>query len=85
MKNVQTALDRLGLPVECAGAPRLMISGTGRMIIENHGRIMEFSSGLLRLCSGGENITVRGEGLRICSMDSHGLVLMGRISGLDLG
>lgn len=85
MKKIRGALDRLGLPVECAGASRLMLSCGGPLIIENHGTIMEFGPTLLRLCSGGENITVRGEGLRLCAMDSGGLVLRGKILSMELG
>lgn len=75
----QEMADRLELPAEMLkDVPKITIAGRRRVLIENHGGIVRYSSELIEL-GGGTKVVIRGDGLRLVAMDRKDMVIAGRI------
>jgi sporulation protein YqfC len=75
----QEMADRLELPAEMLkDVPKITIAGRRRVLIENHGGIVRYSSELIEL-GGGTKVVIRGDGLRLVAMDRRDMVIAGRI------
>ena len=82
---METVTERLGLPAELSdGVPRLTLSGSQQVRIENHRCLLSFSADTLEVRCGKELLRVRGEGLRIVSMERSELLVDGKILTVEV-
>ncbi len=78
------AVDAFDLPGEVlAGMPKLTVTGNTRAYIECHKGILEYSASLIVINGGSVIITIRGDGLDICSMSAEEILIKGFIAGID--
>lgn len=86
MANIlETLAERLDLPAEAvAGAPRVTLTGTTRVLIENHKGILAYTDTELEVNGGKTRIRVRGDDLLLRAMDSEMLLVTGTIFGVDM-
>ncbi len=84
MKIVESALERYSLPPEAVGAGRVILSGNNHLSVENHRGILEFSEDFLVIALKKGRIFVKGQGLSVSAMDRRGIVVCGKIVGIDL-
>ncbi|MBQ2651474.1 MAG: YabP/YqfC family sporulation protein [Clostridia bacterium] len=61
------------------GLPRLELEGDRYLLVENLDGIVEYGASCIRLAAGSLQVSVRGEGLEIASMDRGSLAIRGRI------
>ncbi len=85
MSNIiDKVADVLDLPGEViGGVPRVTVTGCRRVFIENHRGILEYGENEIDINGGRVVIKVRGEGLRLCSMNDGELLIAGTVSGLE--
>ena len=77
--------ERFGLPAELLdGAARLTLTAGRTVRIENHQCLLAFSSETLEVGCGKQRLRLRGEGLRIVSMDREELLVDGRIFAVEV-
>lgn len=69
--------EKLDLPGEALGEPRLSIWGDRRALLENCGGILHWSPELLAVRWGGGSLLLYGRQLQILSMDGSALLLSG--------
>ena len=87
MKETMTArlASRLDIPAEAmSAAPRITISGGGRVLIEGHRGLLEFGEERVAAAGAGCTILVRGEKLRMRAMSGRDLVVTGRLWAVEL-
>ncbi|MBQ9412919.1 MAG: sporulation protein [Oscillospiraceae bacterium] len=86
MSNLLERLsETLDLPAEAvAGTPRVILTGTGRVLIENHRGLTSCTETAVEAEGRPGRIRVRGTGLLLRAMDGEMLLVTGRISGVDL-
>ena len=85
MRNLTEKIsDVFDVPGEAAGQPRITLTGTGRLNIENHRGITGYSPDEIRVNSPCGAVSVKGRDLRIAAMSSGELLITGRINGIDL-
>jgi len=87
MKETLTAklAARLDLPEESlSAAPRITISGSGRVRIEGHRGLLEFGEERIAAAGAGCTILVRGEKLRMRAMSGRDMVVTGRLWAVEL-
>ena len=76
---------RLDIPAEAmSAAPRITISGDGRVLIEGHRGLLEFDGERIAAAGVGCTILVRGEKLRMRAMSGRELVVTGRLWAVEL-
>lgn len=76
---------RLDVPAEAlSAAPRITISGDGRVLIEGHRGLLEFGEDRIAAAGAGCTILVRGEKLRMRAMSGRELVVTGRLWAVEL-
>ena len=80
---VQKLGEKLELPGEALGEPKLSIWGDRLALLENHGGILHWSDELLALRWGGGSLLLHGADLRIRAMDGGTLLLGGRLERLE--
>lgn len=84
-KWIDELVERFDLPAEtAAGAPKITVTGRGRVVIENHRGLLEYSGTLIEVGAGHGCVRVRGEGLLLRAMDSEVLIISGNVFGVDL-
>lgn len=77
--------ERLDIQPEAfTGAPRITISGDGRVLIEGHRGLLEYSAERIAAAGAGGRIIVKGEGLALASMSGRELVVTGRLWAVEL-
>ena len=82
---METVSERLGIPAGVVdGTARLTLTGGRQLRIENHRCLLSFSPETLEVGCGRQTLRVRGEGLRICSMDREELLLDGTILAVEV-
>ena len=82
---LQYAADRFDLPAEVlAGAPKLTLTGAGRLHIENHRGILEYGQNLITVNAGQMILKIMGSKLELVSMSAEELLITGHIAGIDL-
>jgi sporulation protein YqfC len=79
--------ERLGVildvPADALGTvPRVTLTGSTSLLVENHGGVLEYGERLVRIRTGRRELAVEGEGLRIRAMDRHGITVTGRIAAV---
>ena len=73
------------LPEESlSGAPRITISGGGRVLVEGHRGLIEYGEDRIAAAGAGCTILIKGEDLRMRSMSGRELVVTGRLWAVEL-
>ena len=67
-----------------AGLPRIELTGSRELRMENHKGILAYGSDEIHISGGKLIIKVRGEGLELKSMNASQLLITGSITGVDL-
>ena len=67
-----------------AGLPRIELTGSRELRMENHKGILAYGSQDIHISGGKLIIKVRGEGLELKSMNASQLLITGSITGVDL-
>lgn len=67
-----------------AGLPRIEITGSRELRMENHKGILAYGSEEIHISGGKMIVKVRGAGLELRSMNANELLITGSISGVDL-
>ncbi len=80
---VQKLGEKLELPGEALGEPKLSIWGDRLALLENHGGILHWSDELLALRWGGGSLLLHGRDLRIRAMDGAVLLMSGTLTELE--
>ncbi len=84
-KWTQLLVDGADLPGESLpGEPVLELYGQGRVLLENHGGILEYGPDRIRIKVKFGSICVYGCDLHLCRMQGQQLVIMGKIEGISL-
>ena len=82
---VQKLLAKLDLPEESlTGAPRITISGGGRVLVEGHRGLLEYAEDRIAAAGAGCRILIKGEGLGLVSMSRDEMVVSGRLWAVEL-
>ena len=76
--------ERFDLPEEALGAMRLTLTGSGRVLIENRGAILECGETSIQLARSGERVRISGENLCLRAMDAGELLITGRVREIEL-
>ena len=77
--------ERFDLPEESlSGAPRITISGGGRVLIEGHRGLLDYGEERIAAAGAGCTILIRGEKLRMRAMSGRELVVTGRLWAVEL-
>ena len=77
--------EALALPAELPeDAARLTLTAGRELRIENYRCLLSFSPEMLELGCGRQTLRVRGEGLRICSLDRQALLADGTILSVEV-
>ena len=81
-KRSRPALDWVeDVSGRCARATAI---GSRSLLVENHTGILSFTSGCVRLATGGGSICVTGSGLTLCEVRPGALIVRGDIHRVDL-
>lgn len=77
--------ERLDLPAEAlAGAPRVTLTGSDRVLVENHRGLLNYTETELEIACGHGRVRVRGADLLLRAMDERMLLITGRVIGVDV-
>ena len=77
--------ERLDLPAEAlAGAPRVTLTGSDRVLVENHRGLLNYTETELEIACGHGRVRVRGADLLLRAMDAQMLLVTGRVTGVDV-
>ena len=75
----------LDLPADVlAGVPKITLTGTSRVLVENHRGLLAYSDTEVAVDGKSARIRVRGDGLLLRAMDREMLLVTGTITGVDL-
>ncbi len=81
----QKMLTRLDIPPEAlTGAPRITISGDGRVLVEGHRGLLEYARDRIAAAGPGCRILIKGENLALVAMDRREMVVSGRLWAVEL-
>lgn len=80
-KRISDALDLPGDIV--LNLPRITITGSVAVFIENHRGIVEYTSDRVRLNTGERALIVKGEGLLIKSLVADEVTIEGRLKSIE--
>ena len=88
-RNVNNVLDRavelFDLPGEVLGGmPKLTVTGSARVHVESHQGLLEYAPDIIIINGGAVIVTVRGEGMDVCAMNSEEILIKGKIIGIDM-
>ena len=66
-----------------SGAPRITISGNGRVLVEGHRGLLEYSRERIAAAGAGCRILIKGEKLGLAAMNGRQLVVTGRLWAVE--
>lgn len=82
---LEKTAEVLDLPGDVvAGLPRLELTGSRELRMENHKGILAYGSQEIHISGGKLIIKVRGNGLELKSMNASQLLITGDIAGIEL-
>lgn len=82
---LEKTAEVLDLPGDVvAGLPRLELTGSRELRMENHKGILAYGSQEIHISGGKLVIKVRGNGLELKSMNANQLLITGDIAGIEL-
>ena len=67
-----------------AGLPRIEITGSRELRMENHKGILAYGEDEIHISGGRMIVKVRGSGLELRAMNASELLITGDLSGIDL-
>lgn len=77
--------ERLSIPPEVISSqPVIQLHGRRNVCIENHGGILAYTDGCVRISVRGGSVSVEGTGLSIVRMTRHAVEIRGSIRSLAL-
>ena len=82
LEKTAQALDLPGDVV--AGLPRLELTGSRELRMENHRGILAYGNEEIHISGGKLVVKVRGAGLELKAMNASQLFITGEIAGIDL-
>ncbi len=72
------------LPGEAvAGEPRVTVTGTEKVHVENHRGLLEYGDGVILVNARGVMIKIRGQNLSVQAMSDLELVVRGKIEAVE--
>ena len=81
----QKMLSRLDIPAEAAiPAPRITISGDGRVLVEGHRGLLEYAADRIAAAGPGCRILIKGENLGLVAMNRREMVVSGHLWAVEL-
>ena len=84
-KVLETLTQRLSLPEELlGGVPRLTLTGSSSVRVENHGELLSYTDELLELGCGHLRLRIQGEGLLLRALDDEQLLVTGRLLSVEV-
>ena len=84
-ERIRRAVCAAGLPEDVMlGAPRVIICGRGRMMMENHQGIVEYGPEKLRVQTAQGIVSVEGENLTLASLGEEDLMVTGEIRRVEM-
>lgn len=82
---LEKTAEVLDLPGDVvAGLPRLELTGSRQLRMENHKGILAYGSQEIHISGGKLVVKVRGNGLELKAMNASELLITGDIAGIDL-
>ena len=89
MKSKGSILERMTFAVDLPGEslpgqPLIEVIGQGRVLIENHKGVMQYSNNEIRARVSYGCVRICGSDLRLMQMSRHQLIISGRIDGITL-
>ena len=79
---VPSLADRLELPEEALGTPKLTVIDARRALIENHRGILEYSRERISVSLGKRQVSLMGRELRIAAMNRKELLIRGELQDI---
>ncbi|MBR2717626.1 MAG: YabP/YqfC family sporulation protein [Oscillospiraceae bacterium] len=67
-----------------SAAPRIVISGNGRVLVEGHRGLLEYSAERVAAAGAGCRILIKGEKLMLEAMSGRQLVVTGRLWAVEV-
>ena len=84
-KLLERLAARLDLPAEAiAGAPKITLTGTEQVLVENHRGILSYSDSAVEVGARNARVRIRGDGLLLRAMNGEMLLVTGQIFGVDI-
>ncbi len=81
---LERAAERLDLPAEAVGAPRIELVGRHQLRVENHRGILAYGGEEVLIAAGRLVVHVVGEGLELRTMTAGELYISGTIFSVGL-
>lgn len=81
---VSDIAERLDMPPEALGEPKLTVIGHSRLLIENHRGLLEYGSEHICVAVRRGRINIEGCGLSVSAMNKCELIINGKIQSLEL-
>ena len=82
---LERVAQKLDIPAESiTGAPRITMSGNGRVLVEGHRGLLEYSTERIAAAGANCRILIRGEGLELVIMNGRELVVSGKVWAVEL-
>lgn len=82
---LSTAINRLNLPEDALlGAPRVTLSGSHRVLIENHRGLKNLESELVLIAGKRVQIRIRGTELNLETMNASEMLISGQIFSVEI-
>lgn len=84
-KNIfERTMDKLELPGEVlADLPRVSMTGSSRLLVENHKGLMDYGEEMILIAGGRITVKVLGEQLELCAMTTEALLIRGEIFQIE--
>ena len=79
----EMASEIFDIPGEAAGTPRVTITGTSRVHVENHRGLLEYSPQRISVNAGRMVIKINGENLELAAMSDMELVVTGSVMSVE--
>lgn len=81
---IHRASEKLDLPAEIiAGSPRIEVVGNGRIEIENHKGLLEYTEENIDVLTTSMTLRLRGRGLEIRAMNERELLITGELGSIE--
>lgn len=81
--DLDAAAERLELPAEALGALLVTVIGKGRVLVENHRGIEQYSKEFIRLAARGGAVSIYGSGIKLRILGKNKLALEGNIRSME--
>ncbi len=76
--------ERFDLPALSVGVLKATLSGSRRVLVENHSGLLEYTTERVEVAGGKHRLRIWGAGLDIAAMDPDALLITGAITSLEI-